>query len=195
MCRSAARKILQSFQSTIVDAVQAKDRHKEGIVSREAVQKLIEQQKVPELTQGEILVLMKMADRTHKGYVATDRFIELLQELVSETKGEVAVRQFALACKRQQVSLRQELFKFDTSKTGKLDKKTFQKAISQLSIQLGEDIVGELFAAGETLDARGQLDIKHFIDKVAAAAKYNPLQTSGILQLSTGAQKKAGATK
>lgn len=170
-----------------MDAIQAKDKHREGLVSREAVQKLIEGQKVPELSQAELMILMKMADRTHKGYLATDRFVELLQELVSETKGEAAVRQFAQACKRQQVNLRQELFKYDTTKSGRLDKKTFAKALSQLPIQLADDITNELFSAGELPEARGQADLKHFIDKVVVASKYNPLQTSAILP--TGGSK------
>jgi len=78
MCRSGARKILQSFQSTIVEALQAKDRLKEGIISREDLQKTLDEQKVPELSNAELSLLLKMGDRGSKGYVSTDRFVTLL---------------------------------------------------------------------------------------------------------------------
>jgi hypothetical protein len=43
---------------------------------------------VPELTQPEMILLLKHADRGNKGYVCPEKFIERLQEFVVETKGE-----------------------------------------------------------------------------------------------------------
>lgn len=87
-CRSGARKILNAFQSGIVDALNARDKLKEGLLSRDQLQQLIVEQKVPELTPAELSVLLKQADRGSKGYIAIDRFVQNLQELATETKGE-----------------------------------------------------------------------------------------------------------
>ena len=44
--------------------------------------------------------MLKASDRGSKGYISTDKFIERLKELVSESKGEAALRLFAMNCKR-----------------------------------------------------------------------------------------------
>jgi len=71
------------------------------LISREELQKLIEAQKVPEMNMAELSLLMKYADRGSKGYVAIDKFIEKIQELSTETKVEVVLKNFAMNCKRQ----------------------------------------------------------------------------------------------
>lgn len=124
---------------------------------------------------AELSLLMKYADRGNKGYIAIDKFIEKLQELATETKGEAVLKNFAMNCKRQQVNLRQELMKFDTTRSGRLDKRTFTKAMNQLPANLADDAIEHLFQAGESQEFPGQLDIKAFIDKVVAASKYTPL--------------------
>ena len=93
---------------------------------------------------------------------------------MQETKGEATLRQFALNCKRQQINLRVDLNKYDTSKSGKLDKKTFTKAMNNLPVTVNDETLDQLFAAGESPDYRGLLDVKLFLDKVSQAAKYNP---------------------
>ena len=50
---------------------------------------------------AELSLLVKFADRGNKGYIATERFIERLQELASETKAETIMKNFAMNCKRQ----------------------------------------------------------------------------------------------
>ena len=85
---------------------------------------------MPELTPAELILLLKLADKGNKGYIATGNFIEKLQELVTETKSDVNLRTFAMNCKRQAVNLKLELFKYDTSRAGRLDKRTFAKAVS-----------------------------------------------------------------
>jgi Ca2+-binding EF-hand superfamily protein len=70
------------------------------LISREHLYQLIAEHKVPELTPVELNVILKQADRGSKGYISVDRFIERLQEYVTETKGEAGLRNFALACKR-----------------------------------------------------------------------------------------------
>lgn len=43
ICRTGARKILQSFSSTLTDALESKDRFKEGLISRDDVAKIVEE--------------------------------------------------------------------------------------------------------------------------------------------------------
>lgn len=52
--------------------------------------------------------------------------------------------------KRQGVNLRQELFKYDTARNGRMDKKTFYKAMNQLPVSLTDDNIEQLFLAGES---------------------------------------------
>lgn len=130
ICRSGARKILQSFSSTLSDALESKDRFKEGLISRDDVQRIIEEQKISDLQPVEVNLLMKLADRGSKGYIVIERFIERLQELSNETKSETVLKTFALACKRATINLKKELMKFDTKRENRLDKRTFLKALS-----------------------------------------------------------------
>jgi Ca2+-binding EF-hand superfamily protein len=159
-------------------------------VAREELQKVIEGQKVAELNMAEVSLLMKYADRGNKGYIAIDKFIEKLQELATETKGEQILKNFAMNCKRQQVNLRQEMMRFDTTRSGRLDKRTFAKAMNQLPVNLADDAVEHLFQAGETPESLGQLDIKAFIERVVSASKYTPLNTA---LLGTKVKKDAGS--
>jgi Ca2+-binding EF-hand superfamily protein len=78
ICRSGARKILQSFAATLSDALESKDRFKEGLISRDDVQRIIEEQKISDLQPVEVNLLMKLADRGSKGYIVIDRFIDRL---------------------------------------------------------------------------------------------------------------------
>jgi hypothetical protein len=73
---------------------------------------------------------MKHADRGSKGYICLTNFVEKLSELATETKQDANLRGFALSCKRQGINLKQELFKYDSTRQGRLDKKTFQKAMN-----------------------------------------------------------------
>lgn len=77
--------------------------------------------------------------------------------------------------KRQGISLKQELFKYDTARNGRLDKKTFMKAMNQLPVSLTDEGIDLLFQSAEHMEYRGTLDIKTFLDKVAYALKQKPL--------------------
>jgi len=59
-----------------------------------------------------------------------------------------------MQCKRQQVSLRTELYKYDAGKSGRIDKKTFAKAMNQLPVQVADDALDMLFQAGESGEFR-----------------------------------------
>jgi Ca2+-binding EF-hand superfamily protein len=76
--------------------------------------------------------------------------------------------------------------RFDTTRSGRLDKRTFTKAMNQLPLTLADDAIEHLFQAGESQEYPGHLDIKTFIEKVVAASKYTPLQTN----LTTTTKKK-----
>jgi Ca2+-binding EF-hand superfamily protein len=68
--------------------------------------------------------------------------------------------------------------RFDQIRSGRLDKRTFAKAMNQLPVNLADDAVEHLFQTGESSEIPGQLDIKTFIEKVVAASKYTPLSTA-----------------
>ena len=56
MCRSGARKILQAYSATsggIYEALNARDKMGEGLISREDLQRMLEEQKIPDLTGAE----------------------------------------------------------------------------------------------------------------------------------------------
>jgi Ca2+-binding EF-hand superfamily protein len=100
LCRSGARKIIQAYQGEIIEAVNSCDKLNEGLVSREDLLKTIESRRVPDLTPAELQILLKACDRGSKGYLSSDKFVEKLKELVSESKDEAALRLFAMNCKR-----------------------------------------------------------------------------------------------
>lgn len=75
------------------------------------------------------------------------------------------------------MNLKQELGKYDTSRNGRLEKKIFYRAMKQLTIALTDEEISLLFSVAELPDQRGFLDIKTFVDRVAAALKEKPLPT------------------
>jgi len=80
------------MQGTIIDAVQSRDRLKEGLISRDDLQQAIASQKIVDLEQIELSLLLKRADKGNRGYISIDKFIEMLQELVTETRQDVVLR-------------------------------------------------------------------------------------------------------
>ena len=60
------------------------------------------------------------------------------------------LKNFAMNCKRQNVNLRSELMRFDSTRSGRLDKKTFSKAMNQLPVNLADDAKDHLFQAGDS---------------------------------------------
>jgi Ca2+-binding EF-hand superfamily protein len=77
-----------------------KDKYQEGILSREDIYNIISEAKVSELSNAEINILMKHSDRTTKGYVSINNFLEKLLELTTETKLETYLRTFSMNVKR-----------------------------------------------------------------------------------------------
>lgn len=45
-----------------------------------------------DLEQIELSLLLKRADKGNRGYISIDKFIEMLQELVTETRQDVVLR-------------------------------------------------------------------------------------------------------
>ena len=105
------------------------------------------------------------------------KMLEKIMELASESKSEISTRNFALAVKRQQINLRQELLRFDTTRSGRLDKRSFAKAVNQLGLPTTEEQVEELYAEGEDTEYRGMLDIKRFVEKINDCLK---LKSTGM---------------
>jgi Ca2+-binding EF-hand superfamily protein len=73
---------------------------------------------------------MKHVDKGTKGYIALGNFLEKLSNLAVETKEDAFLRSFSLNVKRQGINLKAELIKYDNTKSGRLDRKTFTKAIN-----------------------------------------------------------------
>lgn len=94
MCRQGSRKILSAMQGNLLDLLSKRDIYHEGIIGREDLQNIIREQKIPELTQGEMALLLKQTDRGHKGYVSISHFVEKLHELSAETKHDIILRRF-----------------------------------------------------------------------------------------------------
>ena len=113
ICRMAARKILSSCQNNLPELLSKKDIYNEGVISREDVQKVLEEQKVQDLSIGELNLILKFGDKGHKGYIAIQNFIDKLQELAVETKVDTMLRRFGNTIKHQGVNIKTEMQKYD----------------------------------------------------------------------------------
>lgn len=94
-----------------------------------------------------------------------------------ETKIDAILRRFANTLKHARITLKDELLKFDISRSRKLDKKTFVKAMKQLSIALTEDEIEQLFGASLSPDQSTHMDILILCKKVENALKSKPMPT------------------
>ena len=173
--RTGARKIMAHFaqpnQKSLQELLNQRDKLNEGILSREDIQNIVAEAKVAELSNAELNIVLKHADRSSRGYICVSTFLARLLELTTETKQEATLRTFAMNLKRQGVNLKQELFKYDTARNGRLDKKTFAKALTQLPLALNDEHIELLFQAGESSDFRGALDIKAMLERVQAGLR------------------------
>lgn len=93
--------------------------------------------------------------------------------MATETKLDAMLRRFANTLKHSGINLKVELGKFDTSRTGRLDKKVFTRAMKQMSIALSDDEIDTIFSAAETPDH--MVDIMNLITKVTNALKSKPM--------------------
>jgi len=154
ICKGAARKILSAAQNNLPELLSKKDLNNEGIISREDIQRTLEEVKVKDLSGGELHLILKFMDKGHKGYICIQFFLEKLQELASESKSDTMLRRFAGTLKHQGIDIRVEMMKYDQSgRNQKLDKKTFAKAMKQLSIALTDEEIEILFQSSEIPDA------------------------------------------
>lgn len=85
-CRSGARKILRSFDKKLREKLDDRDRDNEGMIPKEAIEKMIVDERVNDLHADELHSLMKYLDPGFKGYIVTEKFVEKLQDLQTETK-------------------------------------------------------------------------------------------------------------
>ena len=123
-----------------------RDIHNEGLIGREDLQRVLEEQKVKELSVGELNLLLKFADKGHKGYICITNLLDKLQELAVETKSDTMLRRFATSLKHQGIDIRQEMAKYEQlGKNQKMDKKSFSKALKQLAIALTDDEIDLLY--------------------------------------------------
>jgi len=195
--KRAARKILIQCHATVVEQVAKLDHLEEGLINRDELRRLLESQKVSGLDKDELAALLKSCDRSAKGYVATSTFIDRLYALAAESEGESVLRRLAKALATSDVSLQQEMARYDTDGTGKLDKNAFKKCLKQLQISLSDAEIAKLLPSlndlGKGLDGKkvevGKLDIVTFCQQVNEAGQAKPLP-SFVLQ---GA--KGGSTK
>ena len=136
------------------------------MISREDVLSVFTGLAIKDLSKAEVKMLMNFLDKGSRGYVSINNVCDKLQELSTETKEDVMLRRFGATIKHQGINLLAELQRFDTSRNGTMDKKTFYRAMKQLALALTDDEIDYLFAAGELPEAQHYLDIKHFITRV-----------------------------
>lgn len=101
----------------------------EGIVNRANLKSQLQAQKISELTDDELVALLRYCDKGHKGYISSSKFIDSLYSLASETESEVVLRRLAKSLAHSDINLKQEMSKLDNSGSGKLDKATFKKCL------------------------------------------------------------------
>lgn len=178
VCRVAARKILSACQNNLPELLTKVDIHNEGIIGREDIIKVLEEQKVKDLSMGELNLVLKFADKGHKGYICTQFFLDKLQELAVESKADTMLRRLATTLKHQGIDIRVEMQKHEQGgKNIRLDKNTFAKAMKQLSVALTNEEIDLLFQSSEVLEQKGHMDIRTFITKINQAQKSKPLPT------------------
>jgi len=187
--KKAARKILIACHNTITELVGKLDKTDEGIVNREDLKKAIETQKVADLDRDELNSLMKGCDKGQIGYVASSKFIENLYNFAAESESEALMRRLGKTLSHSDTNLQQEMSRFATSGTGKIDKNTFKKCFKQLSIALSDSEIAKLLAAATEISGSEDIDIKKFCNNVNEVAKAKPLPsfiTSGAKGSSAG---------
>ena len=73
--------------------------------------------------------------------------------------------------------MKNELAKYDMSRSGRLDRKTFSRALKQLSLALTDEEIDSLFQTAELRDYPNTMDVKTFLDRVHEARNAKPLPT------------------
>ena len=64
--------------------------------------------------------------------------------------------------------------KFDSTRSGRLDKRSFSKAINQLGLTTTDEQIDDLFTEGEDTDFKGHVDIKRFVSRIEDCLKLKP---------------------
>lgn len=197
--KRAARKILVACHASIAELVGKLDHLEEGIVGREELKKAIEGQKVGDLDRDELGALLKGCDRGQRGYIAGSKFVEKLYSYAAETESETILRRLAKTLAHSDTSLQQEMQRYASTGSGRLDKATFKKCLKQLAVALSDAEIQKLVASATegansspaTRSEGEQIDIKRFCQQVNEAAKAKPLP-SFVLQGAKGGSSLGG---
>lgn len=83
-----SRKILAKLHQNLLDMISKLDHLEDGIVLRSELTQAFLDSKVPDLTNEEVLNLLRMQDRGQRGYISITKLIDNLYEFASETDSD-----------------------------------------------------------------------------------------------------------
>ena len=72
---------MRAFDKKMREKLEDRDRDNEGMIAKESVEKMIQQERINDLLPDEIQCLMKYLDPGFKGYIVIEKFIEKLLDL------------------------------------------------------------------------------------------------------------------
>ena len=100
----------------------------------------------------------------------TNRFVQKLQEMASETEAETKLKRFAMAVTNQGLDLKKELLKYDVHRSGLLDLPYFRKCLKQMPTATNDAEIESLFNNYAQRGPKRVMNIVSFANTVRAAA-------------------------
>jgi len=130
-------------------------------------------QKVKELEDEELNVLLKLCDKGLKGYVSSNKVIEQLYSLSNESECDVILRRLSKTLAHQDVNLAKALSAYESS-VGTVEIPAFKKCLQGLACALTEQEISKV-ANEVCVPMTTTINVKQFVKQVAEAGKTQPL--------------------
>lgn len=118
-----SRKILAKLHQNLLDIISRLDHLEDGIVLRSELTQAFLDSKVPDLTNEEVINLLRIQDRGQRGYISITKLIDNLYEFASESDSDQVLRRIAnSAAHNTNVNLSESLDLQDETGNGLLEK-------------------------------------------------------------------------
>lgn len=158
-----SRKVLAKLHQNLLDIISKLDHLEDGIVLRSELTQALLDSKVPDLTNEEVVNLLKIQDRGQRGYISITKFIDNLYEFATETDTDQILRRVANSVAHNtNVNIKESLDLHDIGGNGLLEKQDLKRALKNCQINVSDNeldtIYKEMGAKIAARDGEPELD-------------------------------------
>ena len=137
---------MAKLHQNLLDIISKLDHLEDGIILRSELTQALLDSKVPDLSNEEVVNLLKLQDRGQRGYISITKFIDNIYEFATETDTDQILRRVANAvATHTNVNVRESLDLVDVNGNGRLEKQDLKRALRNCQIPISENVLDTVY--------------------------------------------------